>query len=157
MIDVEIKTVEPEVVAFVAMRGPYNQVPDAMGRLYRWVASQGLAPAGMPRAVYLTAPGETPESEAAWEVMTPVSGDPPESAADEDGCGVRHVGAQLVACTTYIGPYELIAPTYRELGAWVTANGYAFAGPPSELYLSDPATTLPEAYLTEIRFPVARP
>lgn len=38
---------------------------------------------------------------------------------------------------------------------WIAANGYQIAGPFEELYYSDPNTTQPADYLTEIRIPVA--
>jgi len=54
------------------------------------------------------------------------------------------------------GEYETISTSYDELMAWVMANGYQIVGPPEELYYSDPATTRPQDYLTEIRIPVAK-
>lgn len=156
MIDVEIKTTEPETVAYLPMRGAYSQIPEAMGRLYGWVAQHGLQPGGMPTAVYYTSPDAGPESEAMWELQAPVVGDVAEQPPDEDGCGVKRLEPQLVASTMYRGPYEAIAPTYDELGRWIVANGYAPSGAPSESYLSDPQDTPPEEYLTEVRFPVAK-
>jgi effector-binding domain-containing protein len=156
MIAVDLKTTEPETVAFIAMRGPYAQIPEAMGQIYGWVAQHGLQPTGMPSGVYLTDPAAGDESEAAWEVRAPVAGEPPEAEPDASGCGVKTVPAHLVASTMYRGPYEQIAPAYKDLEAWTVANGYDIVGPPQELYYSDPATTPPEEYLTEIRFQVAK-
>jgi effector-binding domain-containing protein len=153
---VDVKMTEPETVAFVAMRGPYAQIPEAMGRLYGWVAQQGLKPVEMPSVVYLTDPASGAESEAFWEVRAPVAGDPAPVAPDESGCGIRHDPSHLVASTMYRGPYEEIAPAYEDLQAWTTANGYAIVGPPREVYYSDPETTPVQEYLTEIRFPVAK-
>ena len=45
--DIELKTIEPARVAFVSMRGAYGQVPEAMGRLYGWVAQHGIEPVGI--------------------------------------------------------------------------------------------------------------
>ncbi|MDZ4168264.1 MAG: GyrI-like domain-containing protein [Coriobacteriia bacterium] len=155
MIDVEIKTTEAVTVAYLPMRGAYAQMPEAMGRLYGWVAQHGMQPTGMPTAVYYTAPDEGPEAEALWELQAPIAGEVAEVQPDEDGCGVRRLESQLVASTVYRGPYEGIAPTYEELGRWIVANRYAPSGAPSESYLSDPQDTPPEEYLTEVRFPVA--
>ena len=156
MIEVDLKTVAPATVAFIEMQGPYDQVPQAMGQLYGWIAQHGFQPVGMPGAIYLTAPDEGPESEARWELQTEVADSPEPQAPDESGCGIRRNDAADVAYTMYKGPYEAIAETYYELGHWVEANGYAMAGPPQELYYSDPAEVPPEEYLTEIRFPVAK-
>lgn len=153
MIDVELKTIEPTTVAFVSMHGAYSQVPQAMGQLYGWVAQHGLAPVGMPSAVYLTDPAQG-EATAQWEVRTALAGEPAACAADPSGCGIKTVPSQLVASTMYRGPYEQIALTYGEMAAWIAANSYGIAGPPEELYYSDPADTAPQDYLTEIRFPI---
>ena len=156
MIEVTVKETEPMTVAFAAMRGAYAQIPDAMSRVYGYAGQSGLVPAGMPHAVYFTPPEQGPESEAVWEVWAPVVGEPPESGPDANGLGVKRVASKLVASTMYKGPYEGIEPTYRELGQWVADHGYDMAGPPEELYYSDPADTPPEEYLTEIRFPVRK-
>jgi len=154
MIDVTVEHVAPATVAFVKMRGPYAQVPEAFGRLYAWIGSKGLTPVGMPRAVYLTSPATTPEAEAVWEVQSELAGQVEEAPADETGAGARRAEACDEACVTHRGPYETIAPTYAELAQWVSDHHYAVCGPPQEVYLSDPADTAPEDYLTQVRFPV---
>jgi effector-binding domain-containing protein len=156
MIDVEVKTTDPAVVAFIEMSGPYDQIPAGMGQLYGWVGRKGFEPIGMPSGVYLTEPGATAETDAAWELRAPVAGEPETCAPDESGCGVKRVEPSLVASTMHRGPYESIASTYEELVAWTGENGYAIVGPPEEFYYSDPATTSPEEYLTEIRFAVEK-
>jgi len=154
MLDVQLKTTGPQTVAYVSKHGPYAQIPEAMGQLYAWVAQHGLQPAGMPAGVYLEDPQTADANDARWEVRTPVVGDPPETEEPGD-LGVKHLEPHLVASVMYRGVYENIAPTYGELGEWVANHGYEVIGPPEELYYSDPETTKPEDYLTEIRFPVA--
>jgi AraC family transcriptional regulator len=156
MIDVEVKTIEPETVAFVSMSGPYSQIPDAMGRLYGWIVQHGLQPAGMPSGVYLTPPDLTPKSDVRWELETALAGSPSPIAVDGSGCGVRNNPEMPVAYGMHRGPYETVGETYELLGRWVAANGYRLSGPPREVYLSDPEDTPPEEYLTEVRMPIAR-
>jgi AraC family transcriptional regulator len=156
MTDVEIKTIEPETVAFVSMRGPYTQIPEAMGRLYGWVAQHGFQPTGMPSGVYLTSPDEAPESQAKWELQTALAGVHSPVEADESSCGIRDNPAVTVAFAMHRGPYETVGETYEHLQHWVSANGYAMAGPPQEAYFSDPDEVPPEEYLTEVRFPVIK-
>ena len=155
MIQASVKETQPMTVAFLAMQGPYAQMPQAMGQLYGYVGAKGMTPTGMPHAVYFTAPDEGPESEARWELRAPVAGAADECGPDANGLGVRHVAQMKVASTMYKGPYEGIEPAYRELGEWIAAEGYQMTGPPMELYYSDPAQVPPEEYLTEIQFPVA--
>ena len=44
---------------------------------------------------------------------------------------------------------------YEPLVQWLIGQGYAIAGPPEEVYFSDPDEVPPEEYLTEVRFPVS--
>lgn len=150
----EIKATAAQTVAFISMRGAYSQTPEGYGRLYGWIGQHGLVTAGMPHAVYLTMPSETAEEDAVWELWAPVSGNPPESEPDDDGVGVKHVAAMTVVSSMHKGPYETVAPTYEAMWAWLGANGYTIAGPPMEIYFSDPNTVPPEETLTEIQMPV---
>jgi effector-binding domain-containing protein len=127
-----------------------------MGQLYQWVGEKGLEPVGMPSGVYLTEPGATGETDAAWELRAPLGEEPDDCAPDESGCGIKRIEPTLMASTMHRGPYEGIASTYGELVEWAGAHGYRIVGPPEESYFSDPATTPPEEYLTQIRFPVAK-
>ena len=158
MFQPEIKMSDPMSVAFLLKRGSYAQIPEGYGQLYGWVAMNGLTPAhgGMPAAVYLTDPATVPEEEAAWELWAPLAGDPAPREADEAGLGVKFVDACWVASAMHRGPYDTVESTYSRLGSWIFAQGYTMAGPPMEIYLSDPDDTPPEEYLTEIRFPVAK-
>jgi effector-binding domain-containing protein len=156
MIEVRVEHVEPATVAYVQMRGPYSQMPQAFGTLYTWVQSHSLVPNGMPRGTFFTDPATTPEADALWELQTALAGDSAEAAVDETGCGVKRTESRDEARTLYRGPYDLIGPTYEELTAWIAENGYSISGPPAEVYLSDPAETSPKDYLTEVRFPVRK-
>jgi AraC family transcriptional regulator len=155
MIDVQLKTTEPETVAFIAMNGPYEQMPEAMGRLYGWVGEHGLQPTGMPEGVFLTDPSSL-AAEIVWELRAPVAGEIAETPTDPSRCGIKRVEPHLVAFAMHRGPYESVGDTYNELMTWIGANGLRVDGPPEELYYSDPKTTAPEDYLTEVRLPVAK-
>jgi len=156
MLNVQIKQTEPATVAYAVMHGPYAQIPEGYGRLYEWVGRHGLQPVGMPAAVYLTAPGETPEQDARWELWAPVAPTLSEVAATDEGMGIKTLGQETVASATHKGPYDTVASTYEALGAWIQEHNYAIVGPPREIYLSDPEKVAPEDTLTEIQFPVLR-
>lgn len=49
--------------------------------------------------------------------------------------------------TTHIGPYDQIGLTAHGLLSWCAANGFSYASPIREVYLSDPATTIPVTQL----------
>lgn len=155
MFEAAVKHVDAMTVAFVSMQGAYIQIPDAMGKLYGWTASQGWQPVGMPMGVYLSDPATVPEEQAVWELWAPIAGDHEASGPDASGLGVKRVHAGTVAWAMHKGPYEEIGPVYEQLMAWVHEHGYTLAGPPREAYMSDPAEVPPSEYLTEVQIPVA--
>jgi len=153
----QLKMLEPMEVAFIAMTGPFEQIPDAMDRLYRWVQASSLVPEGMPHAVYYTMPGDDGDfSEAVWELWAPVASSPVELGPNEHGLGIKHVGSAVVASTVYTGPYDGLAPVYGLLMDWIADQGYQIVGPPREIYFSDPVEVPPEEYVTEIQMPVEK-
>lgn len=156
MKNLDVRTTDPETVAFLEMHGAYSQTPEGYGRLYGWIAQHGLEPCGMPGAVYLTMPSDVPEPDARWELWAPVAGNPEEMPPDEDGVGIKRVPETLVISAMHRGPYETLAPRYDAIWEYMSGHGYVPDGPPMERYYSDPETVAPEDYLTEILIPVRK-
>ena len=155
MIEVQIKRTFPTTVAFVKMKGPFSLFPEAFGKLYSWVETQGYSVAGMPVGLYLSDPAETPAEELAWELWSPIDEFAEPRKPDADGLGVKRIEPMSVASTMHRGPYESLGPVYAALTQWVIENGHAIVGPPMEVYYSDPDSVPPEEYLTEIQMPIA--
>lgn len=155
-IEVTIKETEPTMAAFIEMKGPYTQMPDAFCQLYGWIGQKGYVPSGPPSGVYFSMPGQVPEGEYHWEVRSPIAGDPQPLATDDHGIGVKRLEPTTVASTLHKGPFEQVGRTYEALAAWIAANGYEIAGPPQEVYLTPPGEVPPEDLVTEILFPVKR-
>lgn len=155
MIEATVKETEPLTVAYLPMRGEYAQIPDGYRQLYEWIDHYGLQPAGMPEAVYLTAPETTPQDEAMWELWAPVAPGLAETEPSDDRIGVKLVAQETVASTVHRGPYDALGSVYEELTKWTEDNGYTMIGPPREVYLTGPDTPQSET-LTEIQFPIQR-
>ena len=155
-IEVTVKKTEPMTVAFLSMKGPFTLIGEAFGKLYGWIGEKGHIPAGPPLGVYFNAPGQVPAEELLWELRSPIAGDVPPSGPDERGLGVKRVEGVEVASTMHKGPYDQIGALYGALAGWIAENGYEIAGPPEEVYLSDPDKTPPEELLTEVHFPVKK-
>ncbi len=155
-VEVMVKQTKPMTVAFISVKGHFNQIPTAFGRLYSWITEKGYKPRGPAIAVYYDVPGQVPDDQLRWELRSQISEDIVAIGPDEQGLGVKRVGAVQVAATMHKGPYEEIEGTYRALMAWVAENGYEINGPPEELYFNDPAEMLPEELLTEIRIPISK-
>lgn len=52
----------------------------------------------------------------------------------------------------YFGPYDAMAPVYAEIEQWLKANGKETAGPPREIYFSEPAGD-PSTWETHVVWP----
>lgn len=154
MFEPSLKKTEPLTVAFKVMHGDYSTIPEGYGELYGWIGQSGWQPAGMPHAVYLTPPASVAGDEAMWELWSPVAPGPTEFGPDERGLGVKRVEGTTVASAMHKGPYDAIAPLYEQLSHWVGDQGYRIAGPPREIYYSDPDEVPPEETLTEVQMPV---
>ena len=121
----------------------------AMAEIYTVAGDQGVRFAGPPYVAYHHA--ESTEAELDLEVGAPVA-DPVEPVGR---VVASTIPGGLVATTFHAGPYEAIAPAYRALGEWVQEHGHETAGPPREVYLTDPnVVTDPGAFRTEILWPV---
>ena len=155
-IEVTIKESEPTTAAFVSMTGPFTQMGEAFGKLYAWIGQKGLTPSGPPVGVYYNAPGQVSDDQLSWELRSPIAGELPPEGPDERGLGIRKLAAVQVAATIHKGPYDDVGDTYGALMGWVAENGYEVAGPPEEVYLSNPDVTPPEELVTEVRFPVRK-
>ena len=148
-----IREIAPMLVAYMPMHGSFAQMPQAFGALYGWLGEHHLTPSGPPLGVYFTDPKTTPAEQNAWEVWAPITAGVavlPDSA----GIGIKGIPETTMATTTFVGAYERMEPVYAEFGRWIADQGYQIAGPSQEVYLSDPETTTPDQYVTEIRFPV---
>ncbi len=155
-IEVTVKKRDPVTVASLSMKGPFSLMGEAFGRLFGWIGEKGYVPAGPPAGVFYSNPHQVAAEELMWEIYCPIGSDVSPSGPDEQGLSVKTIEGADVAATMHKGPYEQVAPTYGALAEWIMGNGYDIAGPPEEVYLSDPGSTPPVELLTEVRFPVTR-
>jgi len=154
--EVTLKQTEPRTVAFIPMKGPYDQIQGAFEKLYGWVFQKGYAPAGPPIGSYYNSPEQVPPEELLWELQCPLPDEAAPIEPDAGGVGVKKVESAQVASIMHKGPFDGVGKAYGLLWEWINANGYEIAGAPEEVYLSDPCTTAPQELMTEIRFPVGK-
>ena len=151
-----LKDTVPLTVAFIKVKGHFNQIPEAFSKLYTWITEKGYKPNGPAIAVYYNIPGQVPDNELEWELRSQISEDVNEISANKDVLGVKHTDVAYVASVMHKGPYEKLEQTYRSLTNWIEDNKYEVNGPPEELYFNSPEEVSPGELLTEIRFPVGR-
>ena len=151
--EVHLQQVQPQLAASIRGRAAWADLGAFVGgslqELYQSAGSQGIRFAGPPYAIYHHA--DSTEAEVDVEVGVPVA-DP------VDPCGRvvnTEIAGGLVATTMHCGAYENVGPAYRALGEWVQEHGHEMAGPPREIYLTDPnAVPDPGANRTEIVWPI---
>jgi effector-binding domain-containing protein len=149
----EVKVGRREAALVVAKRLPVRLseiggvIGRAFGEVYGYLGARGAVPQGPPFIIYHGAPvGDDPFD---IEICAPVGRavDPPA------GWQVQELPAGTFVTLLHVGPYDTIGAAYEALGAWIPENGYVVAGPPREVYLSEPETP-PEQIRTIVEFPV---
>lgn len=151
---VELKRIQPGTVAYVAGKGPYSQLPGAIGRLLSWVRGNGYTPQGPISGVYFNSPVDVPPEELLWEVRCPLPGAVPAQSPDKAGVGVRGVDGAEMAFVLHRGPYSEVGTAYAALMEWMARHDSEPCGPAEEVYLNNPASVSEDELLTEVRFPV---
>ncbi len=121
----------------------------AMGEVYGHLEGLGVRATEAPFVMYHGMPGPH-DSPFDIEVCAPV----PRPVDPPPGWRLDELPAGVFASLVHEGPYSTLGQTYDRLGAWIPANGYAVAGPPREVYLSEPSPP-PEQTRTVVEFPVA--
>jgi AraC family transcriptional regulator len=149
-----IKDLPAQRFAAVRVTTTMDKVGDALssgwGKVFASLGAAGASPSGPPFAVYHRYGGETGDVEL--DACVPTTADIAASAA----VAVRDEPAMTVAATLHKGPYDRIGDAYEALQAWMDDQGRQIAGPPREVYLTDPGQVSdPAEYLTEIQWPVA--
>ncbi len=154
--EVTIKTLEPQRVLAIREIVPQpSDVGNLIGQAYMAMGAQGLQPVAPPIAIFHDEEFKPAnlDVEIALAVDAGVRADVPVD-------GNRHLtlkelpAVAQAACILHMGDYDNFAETYGVLGQWISANGYHFAGPSREVYLTSPDDE--SGAVTEIQFPVAR-
>ena len=127
--------------------GPF--IGEAIKEICEVAADQGVRFAGPPMAIYHCAEAE--EAELDVEVAMPLA-EPVEPAGRVTATTLP---GGLAAATLHAGRYEDVGSAYRALAEWVQEHGHETAGPPCEIYLTDPGQVQdPGALRTEILWPI---
>jgi effector-binding domain-containing protein len=153
--EVHVHEVAPQTAASIRGRAAWADLGAFVGgslqELFHVAGSQGARFAGPPYAIYHHA--DSTEAEVDVEVGVPVA----ESVEPEGRVVATTIAGGLVATTMHCGPYENVGPAYQALGEWVQEHGHEMAGPPREVYLTDPNTVPdPGANRTEIVWPIRK-
>jgi effector-binding domain-containing protein len=83
-------------------------------------------------------------------------------SASHDAAGGSEIVADClsggpVATVTHSGPYEKLPEAHAAIQQWIEAQGLLAAGPPWEIYTTDPADYPdPQDWKTDVFWPLAR-
>ncbi len=153
-VDVVVKEL-PDMYALVMRRrttrdGIAAALGECLPAVFGYAQQHGLAMSGPPFARY----PEIGMGSLVLEAGVTVA----ELPADEPGSGIERltIPGGPAAVAIHYGPYDRLPETYREIEAWIQAEGRTVAGPPRETYLTDPGERPdPETWETEIVQPLA--
>jgi effector-binding domain-containing protein len=151
--EVQVKEVPAQHVALVRRHTSFATIgSDISGGFAELGAATGRAGARIAGPSFVVMVEEIDEEEGGdIEVGFPLAG---AFAGSGDVRGAE-LPATTVAWTLHRGPYEEVGPAYHTVTGWIQEHGHDLAGPPREIYLSDPGQTPdPADYVTEIQFPI---
>jgi AraC family transcriptional regulator len=149
---IEVSEIEPQDTLSVTVHATPSTVgasfQQAMGVLSQYVQSLGVA-AGAPGPF---ARYHTWGDDVEMEVGAVVQDDAPGNETVKRGT----LPGGKVARTIHQGPYSGLQQAYSALESWMKDNGVQPAGPPWEVYLTDPQETPdPADYRTEVIWPIS--
>lgn len=153
--DVRLKKVEPLLVASVRDIIPnWDQVNPTFNRLfdevYEYASRQGVAFAG-PRLDLWHEEGPPSGADMPVEAACPIATPIPES----ERIKVYHLPAvETMASTIHHGPFTRIGQAHEAVIRWAEANSRRLCGPSREVYLQYERDGDPNAYVTEVQYPI---
>lgn len=150
---VEFEKAGPRTLACVDRKGePGKVIGPAFGALFAWAGQKGVAPTGAPLGIYHDSPEDVPVDELRMTIAIPVA----PGTKGEGEIRVEDIPEREEAVLVHKGPYSTVGASYGALMGGVFSSGRSPAGPPMEVYISDP-NSVPEAeLLTELRIPVRK-
>jgi len=148
--DITLKELPATLALTAHKRTGMADIPAAMGEAFGAIMAcaeaGGAQYAGPPFCLY---PGEMGD-EIDMVLCMPVA----PGAAGGPGVEVEDIPGGLVASVMHVGSYAGLRDAYGALQVWMAENGRRPAGPPREIYLSDPGSVPESVLLTEVAWPV---
>jgi effector-binding domain-containing protein len=150
--EVTVKELQPQQVVSIRLRG-LSTIGEVMGptlgELFEYVGKSGGFPAGPPFCIYHDTEAKGDDME--YDVCIPV-GQPLTATGRIDA---YELPGGPAAATMHVGPYTDVGGAYQALMGWIQAHGHETAGPPREIYLTDPNQVEDPAQLrTEVLWPI---
>lgn len=144
-IQVKLVEIQSKNILFIREKMNINDYGKYLGRLYETIVKEKFTTTGPPMSIYHDEEFNPENYDV--EIAVPVK---------EVTKETRELTGGLCAIATYKGSFSEISSVYAKLKEWTEKEAYKISGAPYEVYLTDPAHTLPENYITEVYFPVKK-
>ena len=149
---IEVKQIDAQKAVVIKLKVTaatiVQQMGEAYGKLFSYLGTNSIQPAGSPFSVYYEF---NPQGDIVFEAGIPISA----AVKGSEEIIYKEFAAMKVVSTLYIGPYEKEAPIYDMLHKYLKDNNLDSTGTPWEVYLTNPAQeTDPSKYQTLIYFPL---
>ena len=145
--DIQVNLIETQSKNIIFIREKMN-VSDYgkyLGKLYEIIMADKYKITGVPLSIFHDR--EFNPENYDIEIAVPV---------EEKTEKTRELSGGLCATALFKGPYSELTSVYTKLNQWIENEGYRIISAPYELYLTNPGTTAPENYMTEIYCPVEK-
>jgi effector-binding domain-containing protein len=153
---VAVREVPPVTVACDVMKGPYDGIPAAFGRLMGFLGERKLEPAGAAQLLYVVCPADTKDPKKyVTEVCFPVGLVAPAAEEKTGEFVVKALPAAKVLSVYGVGPSDAkSAELAKRAMAEAKTRKLEPAGHMRQISYSDPATVPPEKQVHELQLPV---
>lgn len=151
MLSTAVRTLPSQPALIIRSRIPRDElasvIGQSLGRIVPYALGAGGTLAGQPFARYPEFGPGTITIEVGMPLTAPVRGDGEIESFT--------LPAGLAAVAVHGGPYDKLHETFAAFEKWIAEQGHTTAGPPWEVYVTDPAEHPdPADWRTEIYWPV---
>lgn len=151
-ISIERRELNAQPILFIRRQVAQSEIANTLGQCLGMVfghcQKEGHALAGQPFTRYPSAGPGLVTIEAGIPLVAPAPG------SGEIEAGFLQEGPAAVA--VHGGPYDQLKETYAAIERWVQGEGAEVAGPPWEIYVTDPGDHPdPNDWRTEVYWPIA--
>lgn len=142
--EVHEKSIEPQIVGGIRMKGNYNECGKVFGKLGRSLGWYLSGP-----ALCLIYDTEYRENDADFEPCMPIR-----KLLNREGIDIRELPGGRAVTLIHQGPYSEISRSYERIFNYIKEKGFETQLPTREVYLKGPGMIFrgnPKNYLTEIQ------
>lgn len=146
--EIPVKIFETKDINIYSVRKKINIEKDYKGireGIFHKIVEERLSPTGAPMTIFHDE--EFDPENYDMELAIPVK---------ENYKGTRVLMGGLCAMVTLKGPFTELPSAYAKINEWIEKEGYELAGSPYEIYVTDPTTTAPDEFITEVYCPIKK-